>query len=186
MFGNQNWLEFKVLNLVGNKGDFKLLSTAIKASKNLEGWDYLRWLSSILNNYWMRFFCDDIRKSQSGHARVFTRGFRFPNPDCVEPGEYLGIHRKLFRCAIEASKCSSSMNNSLREQKWISSYSGAKFSLYVTSFCRDFVALTWYLCFQCLRWRITFRKFTKNSTTKASKQERYDLVFALLTCCDFT
>ena len=130
-------------------------------------------------------FCDDIRKSQSGHARVFTRGFRFLNPDCVDPGEYQ-IHRKLFRCAIEASKCSSSMNNSLREQKWISSYSGAKFSLYVTSFCCDFVALTWYLCFQCLRWRITYRKFTKNSTTKASKQERYDLVFALLTCCDFT
>lgn len=77
-------------------------------------------------------------------------------------------------------------NGSLRERKWISSYSGAKFSLYVTSFCCDFVALTWYLCFQCLRWRITYRKFTKNSTTKASKQERYDLVFVMLTCCDFT
>lgn len=77
-------------------------------------------------------------------------------------------------------------NGSLRERKWISSYSGARLSFHVTSFCSDFVSLTWYLCFQCLRWRITYRKFTKNSTTKASKQERYDLVFVMLTCCDFT
>ena len=128
---------------------------------------------------------DEVSGNRNRDMRAFfTRGFRFLNPDCVEPGEYQ-IHRKLFRCAIEASKCSSSMNNSLRERKWISSYSGAKF-LYVTSFCCDFVALTWYLCFQCLRWRITYRKFTKNSTMKASKQERYDLVFVMLTCCDFT
>ena len=128
---------------------------------------------------------DEVSGNRNRDMRAFfTRGFRFLNPDCVEPGEYQ-IHRKLFRCAIEASKCSGSMNNSLRERKWISSYSGAKF-LYVTSFWCDFVALTWYLCFQCLRWRITYRKFTKNSTTKASKQERYDLVFVMLTCCDFT
>ena len=55
------FLEFKCLEIktdlnlvtftsVIKQGDFKLLSTAIKASKNLEGWDYLRWLSSILNN----------------------------------------------------------------------------------------------------------------------------------------
>ena len=142
--------------------------------------------------YWMRYpeiaieTCARFLRTVSGFlARFPVSGFRFLNPDCVEPGEYQ-IHRKLFRCAIEASKCSSSMNNSLRERKWISSYSGAMFFLYVTSFCCDFVALTWYLCFQCLRWRITYRKFTKNSTTKASKQERYDLVFVMLTCCDFT
>ena len=72
-------------------------------------------------------FCDDIRKSQSQrYASLFMRGFRLRG--CVEPGEYQ-MHRKLFRCAIEASKCSSSMEMSVRERKWISSYSGAKFSL---------------------------------------------------------
>ena len=128
-------------------------------------------------------FCDDIRKSQSqGYASLFMLGFRLLG--CVEPGRtrytgsYFVVRSRLQNAPVQW-KCLSANENEfprIREQSFP----------YVTSFSCDFVALMWYLCFQCLRWRITYRKFTKNSTTKASKQERYDLVSVMLTCCDFT
>ena len=149
----------------------------------MEGWDSLGWLSSILNNYWMRFFV----MISGNRSRRDMRAFSCAVSGCVDAwslgstrytGSYFVVRSRLQNAPVQW-KCLSANENEfprIREQSFP----------YVTSFSCDFVALMWYLCFQCLRWRITYRKFTKNSTTKASKQERYDLVFVMLTCCDFT
>ena len=135
--------------------------------------------------YWMRFFVMISGNRSRRDMRAFScavSGFltliAWSLGSTRYTGSYFVVRSRLSNAPVQWKFLFANKNEfpRIREQNFA----------YVTSFSCNFVALTWYLCFQCLRWRITYRKFTKNSTTKASKQERYNLVFVMLTCFDFT